>query len=130
MKRVLGSLVHHGGWVLVAWTVLLWLSRLRNVLADDDLTTNGRNLRIGVVVVFVVLALATGLGLLFKRPKAMVVLVFWTVIYWSVRGTGILFGDWSLGFKVVHTLLWIVSFAAAALAGYALRGDRSTSRSS
>ena len=115
--------------VLVGWTVFLWLSRLRNVLADDDLSTTGRNVRIGVVVIFVVLALVSAAGLVFRRPKAMIVLIFWTVVYWFVRGTGILIGDWSVGFKIVHTLLWIASFGAAALAGYALRGDRSVTPS-
>jgi hypothetical protein len=58
------------------------------------------------------------------------VLIFWTVVYWCVRGTGILFGDWSVGFKVVHTLLWIVSMVAAALGAYALRSDRSVASNS
>ena len=127
MNRVWHMLVRRGGWVLVIWTVFLWLSRLRNVLADDDLSDTGRNVRIAVVVVFVLLALGAAAGLVFRRPKAMIVLIFWTVVYWFVRGTGILIGDWSVGFKVVHTLLWIVSFGAAALAAYALRSDRSVS---
>lgn len=125
MNRLWAVLLRRGGWVLVAWTIILWLSRLRNVLADDDLSDTGRNVRIGVVALFVALALAAAAGQLFRRPKAMIVLIFWTVVYWFVRGTGILIGDWSIGFKIVHTLLWVVSFGAAALAAYSLRGDRS-----
>ena len=130
MSRVIGTLLRHGGWVLVAWTVFLWLSRLRNVLADDDLSATGRNLRVGVVVVFVLLAVAAAAGLWFGRPKAMIVLIFWTVLYWFVRGTGILVGEWSVGFKFVHTALWLVSFAAAGLAASALRRDREAPRTS
>ena len=102
-------------WILIGWTVVLWLSRLRNVLADDDLTTLGRGVRVGVVVVFVGVALFAAVGLKRKRVIPLAVLIVWTVGYWLVRGTGILIGDWSIGFKVVHTVLMVVSIGLAAL---------------
>ena len=112
-------------WLLIGWTVVLWVSRLRNVLADDDLTSTGRAVRIGVVIVFVALALGAGWGVRRGDRRPMWVLVVWSVGYWLVRGGGILIGDWSVGFKVVHTVLMIVSLAAAGLVARALTSDRS-----
>lgn len=109
-------------WVLIGWTVVLWISRLRNVLTDDDLTDTGRAVRVGVVALFVALALVAALGLRRGRPQALVVLIVWTVGYWLIRGGGILIGDWSVTFKVVHTVLMVVSVGLAALAWRALRG--------
>ena len=100
-------------WILTSWTVFLWLSRLRNVLGDDDLTSTGRAWRIGVVVVFVVLAVVAAAGMIRRTMVPLLVLIVWTVCYWLVRGTGILLGDWSVGFKVVHTVLMVVSLGLA-----------------
>ena len=100
-------------WILVSWTVFLWLSRLRNILGDDDLTSTGRAWRIGVVVVFVLLATVTAAGLIRRTVVPLMVLIVWTVSYWLVRGTGILLGDWSVNFTVVHTVLMVVSLGLA-----------------
>lgn len=100
-------------WILTSWTVFLWLSRLRNVLGDDDLTSNGRAWRIGVVVVFVLLAIVAAAGLIRRTMVPLMVLIVWTVSYWLVRGIGILVGDWSVGFKAVHTALMVVSLGLA-----------------
>lgn len=100
-------------WILVSWTVFLWLSRLRNILGDDDLTSTGRAWRIGVVVVFVLLAIVAAAGLIRRTVVPLMVLIVWTVSYWLVRGTGILLGDWSVSFKVVHTVLMVVSLGLA-----------------
>jgi hypothetical protein len=100
-------------WILTSWTVFLWLSRLRNVLGDDDLTSTGRAWRIGVVVLFVLLAVVAAAGLIRRTMVPLMVLIVWTVCYWLVRGTGILLGDWSVGFKVVHTVLMVVSLGLA-----------------
>ncbi len=100
-------------WALTSWTVFLWLSRLRNVLGDDDLTSTGRAWRIGVVVVFVVLAIVAAAGMIRRTMVPLLVLIVWTVSYWLVRGIGILVGDWSVGFKAVHTALMVVSLGLA-----------------
>jgi len=102
-------------WILIGWTVALWLSRLRNVLTNEDLTSTGRGLRVGVVVVFVALAAGAALGVRRKRLLPLAALVVWTIGYWLVRGTGILIGDWTISFKVVHTVLMVVSIGLAAL---------------
>ena len=97
--------------VLVGWSVFLWISRLRNVLADDDLTDFGRGWRIAVVVIFVVLAILAWM----RRTTtwAVPVLVWWTIGFWLVRGGGILIDDHSVSFKVIHTALMAVSIGAA-----------------
>lgn len=49
-----------------------------------------------------------------------------TVAYWTIRIVMILAGDWSVGFKVVHSVLAIVSSVAAVAAWRAVSGaDRS-----
>ena len=92
---------------LVGWTVLLWLSRLRNVLGDDDLSTAGTLWRIVVVVVF------AGSALLAATGRFVTWLVVWTVVFWLVRGGGILLDDHDAAFTVIHTALMVVSIVLA-----------------
>jgi len=102
--------------VLVGWTLFLWASRLRLVLDNDDLDTWGTTWRVGVVVIFSVLGLIGGYGLLRRSHWAtpvMAVLVWWTIAFWLVRGTGIIIDDHDLGFTVIHTILMIVSIGTA-----------------
>ena len=106
---------------MIAWTLFLWISRLRNVLGNDELTSNGRAIRIGVVVIFVVLALAAAASVLRRLPanvgsKVINFFLLWTFGYWLIRGIGILMdGDYSVGFKAVHTVLMGVSITLSAL---------------
>lgn len=94
--------------VLVGWTLVLWLSRLRNVLGNDELNGWGVGWRVGVVVVFVGLALAATTGRLVGA------LACWTVGFWLARGGGILIdGSYDAGFKLIHTALMVVSISAA-----------------
>ena len=125
-------------WVLIAWTIFLWLSRLRNVLGNEDLSSGGRSVRVGVVVIFVGLALVVGaLGLKARlRPgraltptgdgsRALAVLLLWTAGYWLVRGFGILIdGEYSVGFKAVHTVLMVVSLTLSGLTAQQARRGR------
>ena len=92
---------------MIGWTLFLWTSRLRNVLGNDELSAWGTTWRIGVVVVFVVLALLAATGRLVD------LFVGWTIGYWVVRGGGILIGDYSAGFKAIHTALMAVSIGLA-----------------
>ena len=103
-------------WVLIAWTLFLWVSRLRNVLNDEELSNSGRSMRIAVVVIFVTLAAITAVAVRRKKLKPVLVLVLWTVGYWLFRGVGILIdGDYSAGFKTVHTVLMVISLTLSAL---------------
>lgn len=97
---------------LVAWTVLVWVTRIDNVVGDDELSTRGATWRIGVAVLFLVGAAAV----LVSRQRVLTAFASWTCGYWLVRGTQILLADHSLGFKVVHTVLMVVSIG---LAGWA-----------
>lgn len=110
-------------WVLIAWTVFLWLSRLRNVLNDNDLSSGGRAIRVGVVVIFVALAAAAAVAVRRRQSKVLVLFVTWTVGYWLVRGIGILIdGDHSWRFKGVHAVLMVISLTLSALTARQLRG--------
>lgn len=103
-------------WVLITWTIFLWISRLRNVVNNDELSSSGRTIRVLVVVVFVALAVASAFAVRRAWPRVVAVFVGWTVLYWLIRGIGILIdGDYSIGFKVVHTLLMAVSLTLSAL---------------
>ena len=61
---------------------MLWFSRLRNVLGNDELTGWGLGGVPEFVVVFVGLALAATTGRLVGA------LVWWTVGFWLVCGAG------------------------------------------
>ena len=117
-------------WVLIAWTLFLWLSRLRNVLNNDELTSAGRTVRVLVVVIFVALAIAAAAAvrrMVAENVAARVLGVFvvWTVGYWLVRGIGILIdGEYSVGFKAVHTVLMVVSLTLSVLTARQLRLGR------
>lgn len=125
-------------WVLIGWTLFLWLSRLRNVVNNDELTRSGRSIRIGVVVIFVGLAGLTavavrqlraaqrdpGLGNVGWQGKMIGLFLAWTAGYWLIRGIGILIdGDYSIGFKAVHTVLMAVSLTLAFLTARSVRSQ-------
>jgi hypothetical protein len=97
---------HRAAAALVAWTFLVWTTRVANVWRD--------------ALSFTVLAIAAGVALWRRLAQATVVavgaLAAWTVAVWVVRGIGILAADHDLGFKVVHTVLAVVSIALAVLA--------------
>ena len=113
-------------WMLIAWTIFLWVSRLRNVLNNDELSSSGQAIRVGVVVIFVLLALAAGVGVRRSQMRIVALFLAWTVGYWLVRGIGILIdGDYSVGFKAVHTVLMAVSLTLAVLAAQQLQMRRS-----
>ena len=110
-------------WFLVVWTLLVWTSRVRNIMAADDLSSTGRAIRVAIAVSFVTLAVGTAVGLVRKRldRRWLTTLVGWTVLVWTVRGVGILLDDWNAGFKVVHTVLAVISIGLAVWCGRLLR---------
>ena len=109
-------------WVLIGWTFFLWVSRLRNVLNNDELSSGGRAIRVAVVVIFVALATMAAVAVRRKQPKLIVLFLGWTVGYWLIRGVGILIdGDYSVGFKAVHTVLMTISLTLSALTARQLR---------
>jgi hypothetical protein len=108
--------------VFVGWTLFVWVSRVRNVLTNDDLSTGDQTWRLAVVVVFVALAALTFWSWTSRaeRPdrarSTLGVFCVWTVAFWIVRGGGIILDDHTLGFTIVHTVLMAVSIG---LAGWA-----------
>lgn len=111
---------------------MIWVSRLRNALADDDLTGAERSVALVIAIGFVALG-ATLVLTLFRRRRtskpasvaradnghrAVVdVLVAAGILRWTLRAPVILLSDeWSAGFKTVHTILWVVTVALSAMA--------------
>jgi hypothetical protein len=113
---------------LVAWTFLVWTTRIGNIWRDDALATSGKVGRTALALSFTVLA-ALVVAALWRRPPlirpAVVALAGWTVAVWLVRDTSILVGDHDTSFKVVHTILAAVSIALAGWAFSSLRAATS-----
>ena len=104
--------------ILAAWTVLVWVGRLRNVVVNDDLSGWSFIWRLLVALAFTGIGLVLG-SLLFRhrltpasnsRPALLgAALAVVGSIWWLVRGTGILLATYPVGFKIVHTLLALVT---------------------
>lgn len=115
---------------LVVWTMLIWVSRIRNIAEDDDLSGAGRTSSVAIAVLFVVLAAATavilwrsrGGGLSQASGRFVVGFAVWTIGYWAIRVIEMLLDDHSGAFLAVHTALALVSWALAALAWRAAVG--------
>ncbi|MEM7339187.1 MAG: hypothetical protein AAF467_11095 [Actinomycetota bacterium] len=113
---------------LITWTAIVWTSRIRNVLANDELTDVGRTGRIMLASSFLALALApipaivaylrSPADRLASRLGALrglaTVLAGWTIAVWVVRGLMIGFGDWSVAFKLIHSALAATSIGLGA----------------
>ena len=126
-------------WTVVAfaaWTLFVWVGRIRNVWADATLDTAGKIGRSALATSFVVFAVLTLLWALSAGrsgqrrsglPARTLYLVgpfaAWTAGVWVVRSIGIWLHDHPVGFKVVHTVLAAISIALAALAVRRLRSD-------
>ena len=109
-------------WLLVAWTAIVWVGRIRNIVGDDTLADGDRAWGTVVAILFLVLAAVTAtlpLGLWHRRPlgstRLVAIFCLWTIAFWGVRGAGLLLADHEVGFKVVHTVLAGVSISLAVL---------------
>ena len=109
---------HRAALALVAFTFVVWTTRIGNIWGDDELDTAGKVGRTALALSFTVLAVAVLVVLRRddRRRLAVAALGAWTTAVWLVRGTGIVAGDHEAGFKVVHAVLAVVSIALAALA--------------
>lgn len=92
---------------------------MRNIVVDDELDGADRVISYGVAVAFLVAALCVGISLRTDARwggTALLVLVTLGVLRWTIRGPIILVSDeWEIGFKVVHTILWLVTVLLSAL---------------
>jgi hypothetical protein len=115
-----------GTWPLVAlvvWSLYVWSTRIRNAAADDALSSGSKAFSIVLSLTFVALALAAVVVAVraWSRPLARVEAVVlrafaaWTVAVWVVRIPMIVLADHSVGFKVVHAVLGIISIVLAAV---------------
>lgn len=105
--------------VLALWTVGIWGSRLRNAVVDEELVGGERLSAIGIAAIFVGLGVIVGFGVVRRRWDwaPLLVLAAAGIVRWSIRGPIILISDeWTVGFKVVHTVLWLVTAALSVLA--------------
>lgn len=110
--------------VLAGWTLLVWVGRVRNVVADDALAGWALTWRVAVSVAFTTAAIVLAVSLvrtprLIAPPQSLsdrlgVGLAVIGIAWWLVRGTGILLADHSAGFKLVHTVLALVTVALSA----------------
>lgn len=111
--------------LLIAWSLLVWTTRISNIVADESLDSTGRLWRIVLALSFTVFALGA-IQVTWRmrvRPapevrrrwsRWMRAFAIWTVLVWTIRGTGIFIGDHPVGFVVVHTVLALVSFVVSA----------------
>ncbi len=98
--------------VLVAWTWFVWVGRVRNILADDELAGWSMIWRLGLALTFVIGG-AAALAAVITKPAAIGVtsrfLALFGIVVWLVRGTDIALGDHSAAFIAVHTVLAVVT---------------------
>src|ERR687892_220091 len=113
---------HRAVAALVAWTLVVWATRITNVWGDADLDTGQKWVRTLLALSFTVLALAAGAAVVAwhrHRQGATALrvgvgaLAAWTVAVWVVRAVGILAADHGVGFKAVHTLLAVAPILLA-----------------
>lgn len=104
---------------LVAWTFLVWTTRIGNIWGDDALTLGEKWGRTGLAGTFTLLAAAVAWAL-WRRASwlrtSVAGLAAWTVAVWIVRAFGIATGDHEAAFIAVHIVLAIVSTALSAWA--------------
>ncbi len=126
------------GWlarvVLIVWTIGIWGSRLRNIVTDDELA--GTELVLAVVVAGFLIAAALAVGYSMKRNlvghgRALGILVIAGIARFTTRGIAILVNsEFDTGFKVVHTVLWVITVVLSVLAAREYAAERqSTVRS-
>ena len=104
---------------LVIWTLLLWTSRIKNILQNSDLTYVAVAVRVLVALIFLLLALLTLRSSLRKKESQvwLTTLCVWSLAYWPLRGGLILIdSEYSYGFKAVHSALMIVTLGLVFLA--------------
>jgi len=91
-------------YALAAWTLLVWTTRIRNILSDGG----------GADALLVPLALtALAVWAVVDRRRGVPVLAAATVAVWAVRVPFLLLRDHSAAFVAVHLVLAVVSVALA-----------------
>jgi hypothetical protein len=89
---------------LPIWTLLIWTTRIRNIVAGDWSATD-LILPVGLTILAV--------GALVDRRRGVPVLAAATVAVWAIRLPLVLVHDHGAAFKVVHAVLALVSLGLA-----------------
>lgn len=113
------------GVVLAVWTLLLWSTRIRNIVDDTALVGWSRTWQFGISVVFIVVAAVLGVLSLVRPSSAIglgLILAVFGSGWWIVRGAGVVLADHDLAFTVVHVALAI---GTVAISAWLIRGHRS-----
>ncbi|MED5293085.1 MAG: hypothetical protein VYB56_04420 [Actinomycetota bacterium] len=103
---------------LLAWTYVVWVSRSRTVLLNDQLNAVELAWRLLVAAIFLTLASVVLFHMVrgTRSWKSLQLLALWSTGFWIIRGGGILIdSQWTIGFKIVHTLLMFGTFALVAV---------------
>jgi hypothetical protein len=117
-------------WVLASalWTFFVWTTRVRNITSDDDLSAGEKFGALLVSLAFIVSAVVLLALLVRQLTEALQLFVpvfaIGTVGWWAVRTVLILVRDHGWGFRIVHTVLAIVSAVLALAAWRAVRVER------
>lgn len=103
---------------LGVWTAFLWVTRIKNAVGDDTISSGGRAIAIVTSLVFLLAAAvvvvrtwraAAGWG---RLASAFAVV---SIGYWVVRAVTIVVRDHPLGFTVVHVALALVTVGLSLL---------------
>jgi hypothetical protein len=109
---------------LGAWTVFEWATRIRNAAAEADVDALVKAANVGVATGFT--AMGVGLlayawrnrrtGLPAGAPRVLGIVAFVITAWWSVRTLLVWIHEHDTPFKVVHTVLAVISITLALLA--------------
>ena len=93
-------------YLLAGWTVLIWIGRVRNIVAAD-----GAAVQLLVPLALLALGIAT-----FARPRQVgPVLALTTIVVWAIRVPLVLVHHHAVAFVVVHLVLAAVSVTLGAV---------------
>jgi uncharacterized membrane protein YeiH len=110
--------------LFAGWTLLVWSGRIRNVLADDTVSSSSRAVTLIMAGLFVLAGLAVAMVAVRPTPqrtqrRIVGVAAAYTLVVWLIRGADIAFGgDHEAAFIAVHVVLAVGSIG---LAGWAWR---------
>jgi hypothetical protein len=100
---------------LAGWSVFVWATRIRNALGQDDLSTGGKAVAVGVAAAFTLGGVAVLVAALRRAQlvPAVRTLAAVTVVYWPVRMVQIVLADHGAAFVAVHAALGVISVGLA-----------------
>ena len=102
-------------WILAVSTLLVWITRIYNLLNDNEISSGERIWSVLVACIFLLAAAAVVKVLMgswrdrnILNSRLVPAFCIWTVTFWIVRSVGILIAEHDAGFKIVHACIAIV----------------------